>query len=46
MFLSHRTVGAHLYQICPKLGITSRAMLRDVLDSLATGSAGASGTGG
>ncbi|MEU1599523.1 AAA family ATPase [Streptomyces sp. NPDC005708] len=33
LFLSHRTIGAHLYQIFPKLGITSRAMLRDALDS-------------
>ncbi len=31
LFLSHRTVGAHLYQIYPKLGISSRVMLRDVL---------------
>ncbi|MFB6888766.1 AAA family ATPase [Kitasatospora sp. NPDC056327] len=31
LFLSHRTVGAHLYQIFPKLGVTSRAMLRDAL---------------
>jgi hypothetical protein len=29
-------VGAHLYQAYPKLGITSRAMLRDALDSEAT----------
>lgn len=29
--LSHRTVGAHLYRIFPKLGITSRAALHDVL---------------
>ena len=32
--VSSRTVGAHLYRIFPKLGITSRAGLRDALDSL------------
>ena len=31
--MSHRTVGAHLYQIFPKLGITTRAALRDALAS-------------
>jgi DNA-binding CsgD family transcriptional regulator len=31
--VSHRTVGAHLYRIFPKLGITSRAALRDALST-------------
>ena len=31
MFLSHRTISTHLYRIFPKLGITSRAALRDAL---------------
>jgi DNA-binding CsgD family transcriptional regulator len=34
LYLSHRTVAAHLYQIFPQLGITSRAALRDALDAL------------
>jgi DNA-binding CsgD family transcriptional regulator len=32
LYLSHRTVGTHLYDLFPKLGITSRAQLRDVLE--------------
>lgn len=31
LFVSPRTVGAHLYRIFPKLGITARAALRDAL---------------
>ncbi|MGW4408645.1 AAA family ATPase [Nonomuraea sp. NPDC004702] len=31
LYLSHRTVGAHLYRIFPKLGVASRAGLRDAL---------------
>lgn len=34
LFLSHRTVGTHLYHLFPKLGITTRAGLRDALDVL------------
>jgi DNA-binding CsgD family transcriptional regulator len=30
LYLSHRTVGFHLYKIFPKLGVTSRAELRDL----------------
>jgi hypothetical protein len=31
LYLSHRTVSGHLYRIFPKLGISSRAALRDAL---------------
>ncbi len=34
LYLSHRTVAAHLYQVFPRLGITARAALRDALDAL------------
>lgn len=33
LFLSHRTIGTHLYAIFPKLGITSRDQIADVLAS-------------
>ncbi|GEC03207.1 LuxR family transcriptional regulator [Streptomyces spinoverrucosus] len=36
-FISHRTVGAHLYQIYRKLGIGSRAALRDALTAREAG---------
>ncbi|WP_375385159.1 AAA family ATPase [uncultured Microbacterium sp.] len=32
LFLSHRTVGSHLYRIFPKLGITNRAQLAAVIE--------------
>lgn len=32
IYVSHRTVAAHLYKIFPKMGITSRNQLRDALD--------------
>ncbi|MDR7276533.1 AAA family ATPase [Catenuloplanes atrovinosus] len=32
LFLSHRTIGSHLYRIYPKLGVTRRAQLAAVLD--------------
>ncbi|MET7481407.1 LuxR C-terminal-related transcriptional regulator [Streptomyces sp. NPDC005648] len=32
LFLSPRTVGSHLYRVFPKLGITARSQLRDVLE--------------
>lgn len=34
LHLSHRTVSGHLYQVFPKLGITTRAALRDALADL------------
>lgn len=34
LLLSPRTVGAHLYRVFPKLGISSRAALRDALTDL------------
>jgi DNA-binding CsgD family transcriptional regulator len=34
LFLSHRTVGGHLHRAFPKLGIATRAALRDALESL------------
>jgi DNA-binding CsgD family transcriptional regulator len=35
LYLSPRTIGAHLYRIFPKLGITSRAALGQALRDLA-----------
>jgi DNA-binding CsgD family transcriptional regulator len=34
LYLSPRTVSAHLYRTFPKLGITTRASLRDALDGM------------
>ena len=35
LYLSPRTVGGHLYRIFPKLGVTTRAQLRDALSTAA-----------
>jgi DNA-binding CsgD family transcriptional regulator len=35
LYLSHRTVESHLYRLFPKLGVTSRAQLRDALSPTA-----------
>jgi DNA-binding CsgD family transcriptional regulator len=35
LYMSHRTVSAHLYRLFPKLGISSRAALRDALSRAA-----------
>ncbi|MER5435543.1 AAA family ATPase [Streptomyces sp. NPDC002588] len=37
LHLSPRTVGSHLYQLFPKLGVASRAALRDALAALPQG---------
>ncbi len=37
LFLSPRTVGAHLYHAFPKLGVTARTQLRDLVDQLRQG---------
>jgi DNA-binding NarL/FixJ family response regulator len=34
LFISHRTVGAHLYHIYPKLEVASRAQLQTVIGNL------------
>ena len=38
LFLSHRTVGAHLYHMFPKLGIASRSQLGSALAGVGGGS--------
>jgi DNA-binding CsgD family transcriptional regulator len=39
IYLSHRTVSSHLYRTFPKLGITSRTQLRQVLERKLPGAA-------
>jgi len=34
LYLSHRTVGSHLYRIFPKLGITFRSQLREMVPAV------------
>lgn len=35
LYLSHRTIGSHLYRLFPKLGITTRSQLRGALEGVA-----------
>ncbi|HYP61392.1 MAG TPA: helix-turn-helix transcriptional regulator, partial [Thermomicrobiales bacterium] len=35
LYLSHRTVESYLYRLFPKLGVTSRAQVRDALEPAA-----------
>jgi DNA-binding CsgD family transcriptional regulator len=35
LYLSHRTIGSHLYRLFPKLSVTSRTQLRAALDPVA-----------
>lgn len=37
LFLSPRTVSSHLYRVFPKLGITARSQLRDVVEGTLSG---------
>ncbi|WP_078884076.1 helix-turn-helix transcriptional regulator [Streptomyces sp. NRRL S-340] len=39
LFLSPRTVGSHLYRSFPKLGITARSQLRDLIEGTLTAAA-------
>jgi DNA-binding CsgD family transcriptional regulator len=41
LFVSHRTVGSHLYRLFPKLGISSRAELPQAIQNLRAGGASA-----
>ena len=41
LFLSHRTVSGHLHRAFPKLGVTTRAALRDALAAVPPGAAAA-----
>jgi DNA-binding CsgD family transcriptional regulator len=41
LYLSPRTVASHLYRVFPKLGVSSRAGLRDALTALASGDSAA-----
>ncbi|AQZ70602.1 LuxR family transcriptional regulator [[Actinomadura] parvosata subsp. kistnae] len=45
LFLSPRTVGSHLYRTFPKLGVTARSQLRDVVEA-AGADGGAAPAGG
>jgi DNA-binding CsgD family transcriptional regulator len=46
LYLSHRTIGYHLHRIFPKLGVTTRAQLREALADLSLAAGAHSGVTG
>ncbi len=46
LYLSHRTISSHLYRVFPKLGVASRAELREVLERGILAAPSSSGSGG
>ncbi|MCP9952670.1 helix-turn-helix domain-containing protein [Actinomadura madurae] len=41
LYLSPRTVSSHLYRVFPKLGVTARSQLRDLVEGMSMAGGGA-----